>query len=326
MTPATARLDAELVRRGLARSRRRASELVAQGSVRVAGLPAVRPSQRVPIGDPLVVVGGDDGYVSRAAHKLLGALDALEALAPGGVTVAGKRCLDVGASTGGFTQVLLERGAAHVFAFDVGHDQMAPMIAADPRVTAREGINARDLTLADFGEPVDLVVADLSFISLTVVVETLVRLTGAEGSLLLMVKPQFEVGRERLGASGVVGSGELREEAVRGVAARTAAAGARALGVVPSALPGPAGNREYFLWMAPIGERSPVAVEGGSADDGLFGAGAATADAFHKGAGAGTADAFHEGDGADDVREAVRRAVRDDQPTLVARTGTRVRS
>ena len=292
MPPATARLDAELVRRGLARSRRRASELVAQGNVRVGGLPASRPSQRVPVDDPLEVLGGDDRYVSRAAHKLLGALDGLEALAPGGVTVGGMRCLDVGASTGGFTQVLLERGAAHVYAFDVGHDQMAPAVAADQRVTVREGINARDMTLADVGDPVDLVVADLSFISLTVVVAPLVRLTAAKGFLLLMVKPQFEVGRERLGTSGVVGSGELREEAVLGVAAAAAAAGGRILGVVPSPLPGPAGNREYFLWLAPVGEQR-------------------------------AAGAAHDGDV---VRAAVRRAVRDDQPTLLAPTGTRVRT
>ena len=209
------------------------------------------------------------------------------------MAVAGKRCLDVGASTGGFTQVLLERGAAHVYAFDVGHDQMAPTVATDPRVTVREGINARDLTLADVGEPVELLVADLSFISLTVVVEPLIRLATPAGCLLLMVKPQFEVGRERLGASGVVGSGELREGAVLGVAVRAAAAGARVLGVVPSPLPGPAGNREYFLWMA-----------------------AATA----------TGDTADAATGPDALREAVRRAVRDDQPTLVAPTGTRVRS
>jgi 23S rRNA (cytidine1920-2'-O)/16S rRNA (cytidine1409-2'-O)-methyltransferase len=291
MPPATARLDAELVRRGLARSRRRASELVAQGHVTVAGLPAVRPSQRVPRDDALEVLGDDDRYVSRAAHKLLGALDAIEALAPGRVTVAGKRCLDVGASTGGFTQVLLERDAAQVYAFDVGHDQLDPVIAADPRVTVREGTNARDLTVADVGEPVDRVVADLSFISLTIVIEPLIRLTAPDGWLLLMVKPQFEVGRERI-AGGVVGSPELRQEAVRGVAVSAVAAGARVLGVVPSQLPGPAGNREYFLWLDARGggERSLAA-------------------------------AVH-----DDILAAVRRAVRDDQPTLVAPAGTRVRS
>ena len=295
MPPATARLDAELVRRGLARSRRRASELVAQGHVRVAGVPAARPSQRVPVDDELEVIGGDDRYVSRAAHKLLGALDALDLLAPGRVTVAGGRCLDVGASTGGFTQVLLERGAAQVYAFDVGHGQMDAALAADPRVTVREGVNARDLTLDDVAEPVDLVVADLSFISLTVVMERLVRLTAPGGSLLLMVKPQFDVGRERLGATGVVGSTELREEAVRGVAASAAAAGARVLGVVPSPLPGPAGNREYFLWMDAGGGGEP-------------------------------ASAAAKEDADVGVLAAIRRAVRDDQPTLVAATGTKVRS
>ena len=295
MSPTTTRLDAELVRRGLARSRRRASELVAQGQVRVAGLPAVRPSQRVGADHPLEVLGSDDRYVSRAAHKLLGALDALEVLAPGRVAVAGKRCLDVGASTGGFTQVLLERGAAHVYAFDVGHGQMDPTVANDPRVTVREGANARDLTVADVGDPVDLVVADLSFISLTVVIEPMLGLTAADSTLLLMVKPQFEVGRERI-ASGVVGSPELREEAVRGVAASAVTSGARVLGVVPSPLPGPAGNHEYFLWLdARRAGKQPLA------------------------------DAV-PGTVHDDVLAAVRRAVRDDQPTLVTSAGTRVRS
>jgi 23S rRNA (cytidine1920-2'-O)/16S rRNA (cytidine1409-2'-O)-methyltransferase len=287
MPPVTARLDAELVRRGLARSRRRANELVAQGQVRVGGAPAVRPSQQIPPDQTLEVVGGQDPYVSRAAHKLIGALDALEALAPGELVVAGRRCLDAGASTGGFTQVLLERGAASVLAVDVGHGQLAPAVAADPRVRLREGMNARDLTPRDAGGPVDLVVADLSFISLTLVVDALVRLTQPGGSLLLMVKPQFEVGRERLGASGVVGSEELRAEAVHGVATAAEGVGATVSAVLPSVLPGPAGNREYFLWLSPAPDGRP---------------------------------------GDDAVTRAIHAAVRDDEPTLVSRIGTRVRS
>ena len=289
MPPATARLDAELVLRGLARSRRRASELVATDQVRVAGAPAVRPSQQVPLDQPVEVLGGQDPFVSRAAHKLLGALDALAVLAPGVLMIAGRRCLDVGASTGGFSQVLLERGAASVLAVDVGHGQLATALAADPRVTVREGTNARDLTLSDVGEPMDLVVADLSFISLTLVVRALLQVTAPGGHLLLMVKPQFEVGRDRLGASGVVGSADLREEAVRGVATAAAESGAGVLAVLPSVLPGPAGSREYFLWLAPR-----------------------------------TAGGGHPSD--DAVAGAIRRAVRDDQPTLVSQTGTRVRT
>ncbi len=285
--PQTARLDAELVRRGLARSRRRASELVASGQVNVAGTPAIRPSQQISLGQAVEVLGDQDRYVSRAAHKLLGALDAIDRLSPGRLVISGRRCLDVGASTGGFSQVLLERGAASVLALDVGHGQLAPGLATDRRLVVREGVNARDLTLADVGAPMDLVVADLSFISLTLVVGALLQVTASDGSLLLMVKPQFEVGRDRLGATGVVGSAELREEAVRGVAAAAAERGAAVLGVLPSVLPGPAGNREYFLWLV------PGALAGSTRD--------AAADA-------------------------IRRAVRDDEPTLVSKTGTRVRS
>src|SRR5665647_770137 len=170
MSAASARLDAELVRRGLARSRGRAAALVAQGRVRVGDVVARKASQPVPEAAALSIVPDEaTEYVSRAAHKLAGALDAINALAPGALQPAGAWCLDAGASTGGFTQVLLERGAAHVVAVDVGHDQIAPVVAADPRVTVREGVNVRRLSPQDVGGPVDLVVADLSFISLTVV-------------------------------------------------------------------------------------------------------------------------------------------------------------
>lgn len=242
------RLDAELVRRGLARSRARAAELVAGGRVRVGDSVARKPSQAVPGGAELVVVddGVGSGYVSRAAHKLIGVLDAL---GPSGPAVRGASCLDAGASTGGFTQVLLERGARSVLAVDVGHGQMAAEVAADPRVSVREGVNVRDLVLD--ADPVDLVVADLSFISLTVVLPALLAAVRGDGDLLLMVKPQFEVGRERLGASGVVSSAALREDAVTTVARSARGRGASVRAVVPSTLPGPAGNREYFLWLVP---------------------------------------------------------------------------
>lgn len=252
MTPATVhlehtRLDLELVRRGLVRSRRRASELVAAGRVHVDGAVAVKPSQPV-TGTQRLDVEDDERFVSRAAHKLDGALEALEGLAPGQLHVRGARCLDAGASTGGFTQVLLERGAAHVLAVDVGHGQMAPTVRDDPRVTVREGVNVRGLELDD---RVDLVVADLSFISLTLVLAPLLAACVDGGDVLVMVKPQFEVGRERLGAGGVVRSATLRTAAVVEVASTASSLGAQVRAVVPSPLPGESGNHEYFLWLRP---------------------------------------------------------------------------
>ncbi|MCV2393368.1 TlyA family RNA methyltransferase [Actinotalea sp. M2MS4P-6] len=238
------RLDAELVRRGLARSRRRAAELVEAGRVLVDGSPAAKPARAVAPTAELTVAPGDE-YVSRGAHKLLGAFDDLAALGTP-VVVASARCLDAGASTGGFTQVLLEAGAAHVDAVDVGHGQAAPEIAADPRVTVREGVNVRHLVPADLTGPPDLVVADLSFISLTLVLDALIGVTAPGAHLLVLVKPQFEVGRERLGADGVVTSDALRAEAVLAVA-DAVPQHVRIDAVLPSRLPGPAGNREYFL-------------------------------------------------------------------------------
>jgi len=186
----------------------------------------------------------DDGYVSRAAHKLKGALDAC---APYGLDVADRRALDAGASTGGFTQVLLERGARHVTAIDVGHGQLAQQVADDPRVTAIEGLNVRDLTPADLPGPVDLVVADLSFISLTLVTRPLC-LALVSGDLVLMVKPQFEVGKDRLGAGGVVTRPDERARAVMGVAEALEGEGAVIHRVEASELPGLTGNVEFFIW------------------------------------------------------------------------------
>lgn len=250
-TERPARLDVVLVHRGLARSRRRAAEMVAEGRVRVCGAVASKVSQ--PVHRPgSVEVEPDDApqYVSRGAHKLAGALTGIAGLAPEGLPIAGARCLDAGASTGGFTQVLLERGAACVWAVDVGHGQLSPVVAADPRVVVREGVNVRTVSTADVGDALfDLVVGDLSFISLTVVVQALVGLVRPGGDLLLLVKPQFEVGRERLGSGGVVTAPGLRQEAVLAVASSADAAGAQVRAVVPSPLPGPAGNVEYFLWM-----------------------------------------------------------------------------
>jgi len=185
-----------------------------------------------------------DSYVSRAGHKLAGALDAFPA-----ITVAGKRCLDAGASTGGFTDVLLRRGAAHVVAVDVGHGQLVPQLRDDPRVEVHEGLNVRYMSAGDIGGTVALTVADLSFISLTLVVLPLALSTEPGGDLVLMVKPQFEIGKDRLGRTGVVNSERERRMAVEKVANAALDAGVDLCGLAASPLPGQDGNVEYFLWI-----------------------------------------------------------------------------
>ena len=239
-----ARIDAELVRRGLARSRQQAVELIGAGKVRIDGLPAVKPGTAVAVTAALTVA--DDGertWVSRGAHKLIGALDAF------GIPVAGRRCLDAGASTGGFTEVLLDRGAAEVVAADVGYGQLAWSLRCDPRVVVVERTNARDLSAEAIGGQVDLVVADLSFISLATVLPALTGCAAPDADIVPMVKPQFEVGKGQVGAGGVVHSSELRAGAVLTVARRAGELGWHTLGVTPSPLPGPSGNVEYFLWL-----------------------------------------------------------------------------
>ncbi|PJE94843.1 16S/23S rRNA (cytidine-2'-O)-methyltransferase [Streptomyces carminius] len=243
------RLDAELVRRKLARSREQASTLIAAGRVTVGGTVATKPATQVETGAAIVVAedAGDPGYVSRGGHKLAGAL---AAFMPEGLAVAGRRALDAGASTGGFTDVLLRAGAARVTAVDVGYGQLAWSLRNDERVVVRDRTNVRELTLELIGgEPVDLVVGDLSFIPLGLVLPALARCAAPDADLVLMVKPQFEVGRERLGSGGVVRSPALRAEAVRTVAGQAAGLGFGVLGVIASPLPGPSGNVEYFLWL-----------------------------------------------------------------------------
>ncbi|MFS0716157.1 TlyA family RNA methyltransferase [Arthrobacter sp. 1P04PC] len=239
------RLDQALVSRGLARSRTHAARLIADGKVSSAGTVLAKASQQVDDATGLDVAAtpGDD-YVSRAAHKLAGALDAFPAVA-----VDGKRCLDAGASTGGFTEVLLRRGAAHVVAVDVGHDQLVPQIRNDPRVSVHEGLNVRYMTPETIGGPAVLTVADLSFISLTLVVAPLAACTEPGGDLVLMVKPQFEIGKDRLGRTGVVTSERERRLAVEKVASAALDAGLELAGLAQSPLPGQDGNVEYFLWI-----------------------------------------------------------------------------
>ncbi len=243
------RLDAELVRRGLARSRDQARSLIDAGRVTVDGSPASKPATQVGTGAALVVRAddADPEYVSRGGHKLAGAL---AAFTPRGLRVAGRRALDAGASTGGFTDVLLRAGAAGVVAVDVGYGQLAWSLRTDQRVTVLDRTNVRDLTPEMIGgSSVELVVGDLSFIPLGLVLPALRRCAEPDADLVLMVKPQFEVGRERLGSGGVVRSPELRAEAVTRVAERAAELGLGTLGVTASPLPGPSGNVEYFLWL-----------------------------------------------------------------------------
>ena len=239
------RLDAELVRRGLARSREHAVALIAEGRVAVAGTAATKPATGVEAGTPVVVRTDPDqpSWVSRGAHKLLGALDAFP------VAVEGRRALDAGASTGGFTEVLLSRGASEVVAVDVGYGELAWSLRTDDRVRIHERTNVRSLSPEAIDGEVDLVVADLSFISLRLVLPALTSCAREGADLLPMVKPQFEVGRNRLGAGGVVREPEHRVQAVLEVSRAAVALGWGTAGVVASPLPGPAGNVEFFLWL-----------------------------------------------------------------------------
>ena len=227
------RLDVALLAAGLARSRSHARRIIEEGRARADGRAVTKPSTPIPPGTGLAVVDVPDGveFASRAAHKLAGALDAL------GLDPAGLLCLDAGASTGGFSDVLLRRGAAAVIAVDIGHDQLAEHVRSDPRVTVRDGTSVRDLTPELLGTAVDLLVADLSFISLRTVIAALGGVVRPGGELLLMVKPQFEVGRAALPKSGVVTDPAARQEAVRAVAEAAAHAGLRLAAVAPAPCP-----------------------------------------------------------------------------------------
>jgi 23S rRNA (cytidine1920-2'-O)/16S rRNA (cytidine1409-2'-O)-methyltransferase len=246
--PRRLRLDQELVRRNLARSRDHASELIAAGRVKVSGAVARKPATGVTTDVAIVVADDPDtpDYVSRGGHKLAGAL---AAFGPLGLRVEGRRVLDAGASTGGFTDVLLRAGAAEVVAVDVGYGQLAWRLRQDERVRVHDRTNIRELDLELIDGPVDLVVGDLSFISLELVLDPLIGVTRADGDLALMVKPQFEVGKERVGKGGVVRDLALRAEAVTAVATGAARRGWGARAVTTSPLPGPSGNVEFFLWL-----------------------------------------------------------------------------
>jgi 23S rRNA (cytidine1920-2'-O)/16S rRNA (cytidine1409-2'-O)-methyltransferase len=243
-----ARLDAELVRRGLARSRALAVEAIAGGRVTIDGKAALKPSLKVGQDAELGLIG-DDGYVSRSANKLAAALDAFA------VTVDGRLALDVGASTGGFTQVLLERGAREVIALDVGHGQLAPQLREDARVRVVEGVNARSLTARELvdqsgtEERPELVVADVSFISLTTILPALVETVGLDADFVLLIKPQFEVGRQGI-REGLVRDRARRQDAASAVLWAAWDLGLPLAGVISSPLLGGNGNQEYLIWLS----------------------------------------------------------------------------
>jgi 23S rRNA (cytidine1920-2'-O)/16S rRNA (cytidine1409-2'-O)-methyltransferase len=238
------RLDAELVRRQLARSREHAGQLIEAGRVQVRGTAASKAATGVEQDTPIRVLSDadDPGYASRGAHKLEGALTKFANL-----RVSGRRCLDAGSSTGGFTDVLLRRGARQVVAVDVGYGQLVWALQSDSRVVVHDRTNVRTLSPDQIGGPVELTVADLSFISLGLVLPALSACTTED--LLPMVKPQFEVGRARLGRGGVVRDPALRAEAVLAVARQANQLGWGTAGVARSPLPGPSGNVEFFLWL-----------------------------------------------------------------------------
>lgn len=257
------RVDAELVRRKLARSRAEAADLIHAGRVYLDGLEVTKPARQMDPALPLVVKEGErDDYASRGAYKLIGALDYLGAHAP---LIKGVRALDAGASTGGFTDVLLRRGAREVLAVDVGYGQLLWRLREDPRVIVMERTNVRTLRPEDVAPAPDLVVGDLSFISLTLVIPALARCASDSADFLLMVKPQFEIGRERLGAGGVVRDPAQHVETVLNVALSARESGLAVCAAAPSPLPGPAGNVEYFLHMkaggVDLGDRLEGAIE-----------------------------------------------------------------
>ncbi len=250
------RLDAELVRRGLARTRAEAQAAVRHGLVRVDGRPAAKPSTLVSGAEPVTIAGPARRFVSRGGEKLDAALERF------GLAVSGCDCLDAGASTGGFTDCLLQRGAARVIAVDVGYGQLAWRLRTDARVSVLERVNLRSLTPDDVPFPPQVVVADLSFISLRLVLPALVSVATPDARLVLLVKPQFEAGPSAVGSGGVVRDPEIWRRAILGVVDAC-----RALGIVPtqvmaSPLPGPAGNVEFLLG----GERRPPAARDRSID------------------------------------------------------------
>jgi 23S rRNA (cytidine1920-2'-O)/16S rRNA (cytidine1409-2'-O)-methyltransferase len=231
------RLDLALEQRGLAPSRARARDAVLRGTVSVNGTVAAKPGQLVGESDRITLDDPASGYVSRAALKLIGGLDA------GGISVEGRVCLDVGASTGGFTQVLAERGATKIYAVDVGHGQLHERVASLPNVVSMEGINARDLTRAMIPEPIDLLVCDISFVSVTKVLATPLSLCRDGADAVILIKPQFEVGRENIGKGGIADEAAIGD-AVTNVIQFITELGWTHVRSLPSPITGGDGNKE----------------------------------------------------------------------------------
>jgi 23S rRNA (cytidine1920-2'-O)/16S rRNA (cytidine1409-2'-O)-methyltransferase len=235
------RLDRVIVARGLASSRERAQGLVEAGLVLVDGQVAEKVSQKVGEEAEIVVTGEALPYVGRGGVKLEAALKMFR------INARGARCLDVGASTGGFTDCLLQRGAEHVTAIDVGHGQLAPKLQNDPRIELREGVNARYLSPEQFPEPFDIAAIDVSFISLTLILPAVAPLVRPGGHIIALVKPEFEAGREAVGARGIVRSAEARKKALHKVTAFAKdQLGLEVRGTMPSPLAGGSGNKEYI--------------------------------------------------------------------------------
>ncbi len=235
------RLDAELVRRGLVGSRADAAAAIDAGRVTVDGAPALKVTRQVLPSADVVVLPPPQPHVSRGGGKLAHALEVFD------VPVAGRRCLDAGISTGGFTDCLLQHDAAHVVGVDVGYGQVAERVRTDPRVEVRERTNIRDLTPADLPAPVDLVVCDVSFIALRTVLPVLVALAAPDADVVALVKPQFEADRDEVGEGGVVRDPAVWGRVLRGVLASAAELGWSVVGVTASPLPGPAGNVEFLV-------------------------------------------------------------------------------
>jgi 23S rRNA (cytidine1920-2'-O)/16S rRNA (cytidine1409-2'-O)-methyltransferase len=232
------RLDEALVARGLYPSRSRARDAVLRGTVKIDGERAAKPSQMVGANNVLTIEDEAQGYVSRAALKLKHGLTQF------GISVRGKNALDIGASTGGFTQVLLEEGAAHVTAIDVGHGQMK---VHDPRVTLVEGLNARDLSTEHMDMPIQLVVCDVSFISLKLALPAALELAEEGAMLVALIKPQFEAGKDAIGKGGIVTDPQVHDRVCAEIAEFLRSQGWRVLGVAPSPVEGGDGNREFLV-------------------------------------------------------------------------------
>jgi 23S rRNA (cytidine1920-2'-O)/16S rRNA (cytidine1409-2'-O)-methyltransferase len=251
------RLDVWLAEHGFAESREKAQALVMAGRVTVGGQRAAKPGTRVRDGAAVSVETGP-AHVGRGALKLAGALDAF------GVSPAGRVAVDVGASTGGFTEILLERGAVRVYAVDVGRGQLHERLRQDPRVVVRDRVNARALSPDVVGEPCSLAVVDVSFISARKILPALLSVLGPGAEALVLVKPQFEVGRFQVGRGGLVKDAALHLQALRDVAGEAQRLGYAVRGACPSAVPGAAGNREFFLRLEVGGERlAPETLEVG---------------------------------------------------------------